>query len=75
MYGVSYGALIQSHYLMNDDANVPYSGMVAYGAPFCPDEDLKNFEKHTFGLYNLALGLTMTSNAKSMIDDLARYTP
>ena len=36
LYGVSYGANSQTMYLLNDNANTPYSGMVSYATFFHP---------------------------------------
>ena len=37
LYGVSLGATIQTHYMINDNENTPYSGMVSYANLFAPD--------------------------------------
>ena len=67
---------MQTNYFIHDDANNPYSGMVGYGAAaFNLVEDIENFEKRLFGVYNLALGLGRTFEARAIMDDLAKYTP
>ena len=76
LYGVSYGGIMQTNYFIHDDANNPYSGMVSYGgAAFNLIEDIECFEKRAFGLYNLALGLERTNEARALMDELAKYTP
>ena len=50
--------------------------MVAYGAAaFNLVNDTETFEKRLHGFYNLALGMERTREAKSLINDLAKYTP
>ena len=76
LYGVSYGGIMQTNYFIKDNANNPYSGMVAYGAAaFNLVEDIEVFEKRAFGMYNFALGLERTNEARALMDDLAKYTP
>lgn len=43
LYGVSLGGAIQTHYMLNDDAQTPYSGMVCYGNPFAPEDTNEHF--------------------------------
>ena len=74
LYGVSLGGIIQTHYMLEDNANTPYSGMVSYGVPFKPDESLHAFKSNGYGFYDWFLGLFINLWARTLIDDLAKFT-
>ena len=40
LYGVSLGGAIQTHYILNDNENTPFSAMVSYGNPFAPEDTI-----------------------------------
>ena len=73
LYGVSLGGIIQTHYILEDNANTPYSGVVSYGVPFKPDESLHAFKSNGFGFYDWFLGLFINLWARTLIDDLAKF--
>ena len=56
LYGVSLGGNILMHYMLNDAANVPYSAVVTYGTPFCPEEAIDHFKNAAYGMYDMGLG-------------------
>lgn len=74
MYGVSLGANILSHYLINDDANNPYSGVATYGCPTSPSTTIKHFKEKMWGLYDIALGFSLNFKLRPHLDSLAKFS-
>ena len=74
LYGVSLGGSIQTHYILNDNANTPYSAMVAYGNPFQPEDTITKFKTLMFGLYDKGLGAKLFIRFKEMLPELSKYS-
>ena len=74
MYGVSLGANILTHYLFNDDANHPYSGVATYGTPLCPDTTIAHFKKNMWGLYDIGLGPSLNLKIREVLPGLAKHS-
>ena len=74
LYGVSLGGAIQTHYILNDNADTPFSAMVSYGNPFAPEDTIQSFKDKMWGLYDVGLGLHLNGKLKASLPDLAKYT-
>jgi predicted alpha/beta-fold hydrolase len=74
LYGVSLGANILTHYLINDDANQPYSGVATYGVPFQPDMTIAHFKNSMWGLYDIGLGFSLNLKLRELLPDLAKFS-
>lgn len=74
LYGVSLGGAIQTHYIMNDNANTPFSAMVSYGNPFAPEDTIKSFKARMGGLYDWGLGFALNFKIRAALPDLAKHT-
>ena len=74
LYGVSLGGAIQTHYLINENDNVPYSGVVSYGNVFAPTDTIDQFKKAAFGLYDMGLGFFWNQKIRELLPDLAKHS-
>lgn len=59
LYAVSLGGAVSTHYLLNDDANTPFSGAVTYGTPMNPGVTMMVFRDKLWGLYDWGLGFSL----------------
>ena len=74
LYGVSLGGAIQTHYILNDNENTPYSAMVAYGNPFAPEDTITKFKTLMFGLYDIGLGVKLFRMFRKVLPELSKYS-
>ena len=74
LYGVSLGATIQTHYMINDNENTPYSGMVSYANLFAPDVTVAQFKAKMFGLYDWGMGVMLNWKIRDSLPELAKYS-
>ena len=74
LYSCSLGGGISTHYLMNDDANTPYSGSVSYGTPMNPAMTVPMFKTRLGGLYDWGLGFHLNLKIREQLPFLAKHT-
>ena len=74
LYSCSLGGGISTHYLMNDDANMPYSGSVSYGTPMNPAMTVPMFKTRLGGLYDWGLGLSLNLKVRPCLPQLVKYS-
>ena len=67
MYGVSLGGAILTHYLINDNANLPYSAVVSYGNVFKPEDTVQNFHDRMWGIYDIGLGFFLNLKIRTLL--------
>lgn len=65
LWAVSLGGAICTHYLINDDANTPFSGAVTYGTPMNPVMTCEPFRQKLGGLYDWGLGFFLNLKVRS----------
>ena len=70
LWGVSLGAVISTQYMIHDDENSPYSALVCYAAPFCPDESMDAFKKKGYGIYDFFLGFCINMKVRGLMDQM-----
>lgn len=70
LYAVSLGANIASHYLINDDANNPFSGAVTYAAGMNVAMCSQSFQETLWGLYDWALGYDRNLKFRKRLPEL-----
>eukprot|EP00806_Schmidingerella_arcuata_P002138 Macronucleus_2933.p1 GENE.Macronucleus_2933~~Macronucleus_2933.p1 ORF type:complete len:228 (+),score=34.25 Macronucleus_2933:1-684(+) len=73
LYAVSLGGCISTHYLINDDANTPFSGAVTYGTPMNPVMTAKPFKERLWGLYDWGLGLSLNLKVRKVLPQLQKH--
>ena len=74
LYGCSVGGIVSSQYIINDNENTPYSGMVAYGSAFAIDETQKGFMSRLWGAYDWGIGRGVNTRLRKILPDLAKHT-
>ena len=67
LYGVSLGATIQTHYMVNDNENTPYSAMVSYANVFAPADTVPHFKKTMWGIYDYGLGFSLNKKIRDAL--------
>jgi len=72
-YAVSLGGAISTHYLINDDANTPFSGAVTYGTPMNPVMTTKNLREKLYGIYDWGLGISLNLKVRPCLPMLAKH--
>lgn len=74
LYGCSVGGVTGSQYIFNDNANTPYSGMVAYGSTMSLDETIHIMRDTLWGFYDVAIGRPVNRRIRAMLPTLAKHT-
>ena len=71
LYGVSLGACVATHYLINDREATPVKGAAFYAAPINPSQNAKYFEESLYGLYDHILGQGFVESNREVLERIA----